>query len=142
MSNEKNLWRLLKNNLPKDCIFSRIESRTTKGVPDVHFLWEKCSFWIELKTTKHNAVNLSPFQISWNTTYSKNGGHCFILVKRSKDNGLFLFEGGQASNLREFGVSGTSGIRVSGFRELWNYIHKQIKNPTIKRKEKNKMVGQ
>jgi len=64
------------------------------------------------------------------------------LVKRSKDNGLFLFEGGQASNLREFGVSGTSGFRTSDFRELWNYIHKQIKNPTIKRKEKNKMVGQ
>jgi len=145
MAQEANFWKLLKKNLPDKCIFSRIESRTTKGIPDIHFLWLNTPFWIELKTTKHNAVALSPFQISWNTTYWNNGGICFILVKRVKDRGLFLFEGGQASKVREFGLLEPSVFSGSGFGDLWKYIGNYIEknNPSTKteREEKSTRVN-
>ena len=141
MTTEKNFWKQIKSNLPENCLTYRIESRTTKGIPDVHVLWDNLPFWLELKTTKHNAIQISPFQISFNTTYWKNGGFSFYLVKRFKDNGLFLFDGDKGSELSEFGVSGTSGFRASGFRDIWENIKEKIKNPTIKERKKNSRVN-
>lgn len=141
MTTEKNFWKQIKSNLPENCLTYRIESRTTKGIPDVHVLWDNLPFWLELKTTKHNAVQISPFQISFNTTYWKNGGFSFYLVKRSKDNGLFLFDGDKGSELSEFGVSGTSGFRSSEFGDIWIKIKEKIKNPTIKERKKNSRVN-
>ena len=141
MTTEKNFWKQIKSNLPENCLTYRIESRTTKGIPDVHVLWDNLAFWLELKTTKHNAIQISPFQISFNTTYWKNGGFSFYLVKRFKDNGLFLFDGDKGSELSEFGVSGTSGFRASGFRDIWENIKEKIKNPTIKERKKNSRVN-
>jgi hypothetical protein len=63
------------------------------------------------------------------------------LVKRFKDNGLFLFDGDKGSELSEFGVSGTSGFRASGFRDIWTKIKETIKNPTIKERKKNSRVN-
>lgn len=102
-------------------------------MPDVHFTWSGLMFWIELKTSKHNAVNLSPQQIAWNTAYSRSGGLSFILVKHLSSGDLFLFRGADALEIgREglaFGIgdqgSGTSVrgsgalFRGSGHRELW-----------------------
>ena len=141
MTTEKNFWKQIKSNLPENCLTYRIESRTTKGIPDVHVLWDNLPFWLELKTTKHNGIQISPFQISFNTTYWNNGGFSFYLVKRFKDNGLFLFDGDKGSELSEFGVSGTSGFRASGFRDIWIKIKETIKNPTKKERKKNSRVN-
>ena len=105
-------------------------------MPDVHMVWSGLMFWIELKTTKHNAVNLSPQQIAWNTAYSRSGGLSFILVKHLSSGDIILFRGSDALEIGRKGLafgdqdqgSGTkvrgSGAlyRGSGHRELWQAV--------------------
>ena len=44
---EKNFWNLVRNNL--DLKMYRVENRVAVGMPDVHYISEKSSGWIELK---------------------------------------------------------------------------------------------
>lgn len=119
---EANFWNTLKKNLPKKLYATRIENRHGGGVPDVDCIWSGISFWMELKTTKNNAVNLSPNQIAWNTAYSGSGGLSFILVKHLSSGDLFLFEGFRVRELRVSGLKTKSLVRGSGYKELWETI--------------------
>ena len=47
MAEEKNLWKQLKNNT-KSIIWTRIESSTGLGIPDLFGYWKR-GFWLELK---------------------------------------------------------------------------------------------
>lgn len=49
---EASLWDHLRALLPAGCHFSRIESETSPGFPDVHFTVEGVTGTIELKSTK------------------------------------------------------------------------------------------
>jgi hypothetical protein len=52
MAEEKNLWIQLKNNT-KSIIWTRIESSTGLGIPDL-FGYYKRGFWVELKVIVNN----------------------------------------------------------------------------------------
>ena len=83
------------------------------GVPDVHMCAEGYPFWIELKTTKTNRINISSGQIGWNYALYKSGGVSFFLVEVLSSNNLYLFGGEQGRGLKDNGLSITgSGLVV------------------------------
>jgi len=75
---EKNLWQRIKKLNLKGQIF-RIESNTINGIPDVYWLINNKSIWIELKSNDVKNCGLTKFQINWHLTHYKNGGNSFIL---------------------------------------------------------------
>ena len=89
---EANFWNSIRLNQPKNCHATRIENKSGGGVPDVHMVWDGLPFWLELKVSKSNAVNLRKEQIAWNTGYWARGGANFVLVKRSKTRELLFFD--------------------------------------------------
>ena len=100
---ESNLWKAIRLKLPKNCHATRIENKSGGGVPDVHMVWDGLPFWLELKVSKSNAVNLRKEQIAWNTGYWARGGANFVLVQRFKTRELLLFEGGSSAEVLERG---------------------------------------
>ena len=77
-NSEKNLWQRIKKLKLKGQIF-RIESNTINGIPDVYWLINNKSIWIELKSNDVKNCGLTKFQINWHLTHYKNGGQSFIL---------------------------------------------------------------
>ena len=75
---ESKLWQRIKNLKLKGQLF-RIESNTINGIPDVYWLINNKSFWIELKSNDVNNLGLSKFQINWHLEHLFNGGQSFIL---------------------------------------------------------------
>ena len=70
----------------------RIESNTINGIPDVYYICEGKSIWVELKSNEVKNLGLSKYQINWHINHLKNGGNCFILRERVKDGLLQLFK--------------------------------------------------
>ena len=87
------MWNNLRSNLPKSWNTTRIENRFGGGIPDVHVCAESLPFWIELKVTKTNRVNVSAHQVAWNFAYCQSGGVSFYLVKALERSNLYLFDG-------------------------------------------------
>ena len=75
---ESKLWLRIKNLKLKGQIF-RIESNTINGIPDIYYLKNSKSIWIELKSNQDKNLGLSKYQINWHLTHFKNGGQSFIL---------------------------------------------------------------
>lgn len=75
---ETRIWQQLKN-LDKDWHFTRIESSTVNGIPDVHCVVNKQVFWLELKANTSKNCGLSKYQINWHIKYLKAGGKAYIL---------------------------------------------------------------
>ena len=75
---EKNLWQRIKKLNLKGQLF-RIESNTINGIPDVYWLINNKSIWIELKSNDVKNCGLTKFQINWHLTHFKNGGVSYIL---------------------------------------------------------------
>ena len=63
MAEEKNLYKQLKNNT-KSVIWTRIETSTGLGVPDLFGFYRR-GFWLELKQIINNKLNFSAHQIAW-----------------------------------------------------------------------------
>ena len=109
------MWNNLRSNLPKSWNTTRIENRFGGGIPDVHVCAESLPFWIELKVTKTNRVNVSAHQVAWNFAYCQSGGVSFYLVKALERSNLYLFDGVHGRGLAEHGLkSGRSGSGRSG----------------------------
>ena len=119
---ESNFWKQIKSNLPTNCFATRIENRHGCGIPDTHIVWDGLSFWLELKTTKNNTINISPAQIAWNTAYSLRGGLGLILVRPSKESSILLFGGHDARDLAHSGLDLDPLFRASSYQELFNFI--------------------
>ena len=104
------MWNNLRSNLPKSWNTTRIENRFGGGIPDVHVCAESLPFWIELKVTKTNRVNVSAHQVAWNFAYCQSGGVSFYLVKALERSNLYLFDGVHGRGLAEHGLrSGSVG---------------------------------
>ena len=131
------LWNRLKEKIPQHWNVTRIENRFGGGVPDVHICAEGISFWVELKTTKTNRINISSHQVAWNFAYSKSGGVSFFLVHPLKGGNLYLFDGSLGRELATHGLAMSgSGLKTgteprtavrclwsgSGLDELWSRV--------------------
>mgnify|MGYP003633037213 CR=1 FL=1 len=104
------MWKNLRAKMPQHWHTTRIENRFGGGIPDVHVCAENLAFWLELKTTKTNRVNVSAHQVAWNFAYSQSGGVSFFLVSPLSSPNLYLFAGDQGRGLAEHGLrSGSVG---------------------------------
>tara|TARA_R100001377_G_scaffold51131_2_gene29899 strand:- start:297 stop:686 length:390 start_codon:yes stop_codon:yes gene_type:complete len=90
MAKEKNLWLLLRTNLPQMHL-QRIETGMTgAGVPDVNGCAKGKEFWIELKEIHSgNALTLRPMQISWLAKRASHGGQVFVMARKNNEIKLY-----------------------------------------------------
>ena len=88
---ESNLWKRIKLLNLKGQLF-RIESNTINGIPDVYWLINNKSIWIELKSNDVKNIGLSKYQINWHLTHFKNGGTSFILRETLSQRGLSEYQ--------------------------------------------------
>jgi len=87
---ESKLFDRIKKNI-KNVHFTRIESSTINGIPDVHGTGSGQSFWLELKSNTDKFPTLDKFQISWCYEEYRHGGRVFILYQSLKERSLKLY---------------------------------------------------
>jgi hypothetical protein len=92
-------WNKLKEKIPPEWHVTRIENRYGGGIPDVYICAEGCSFWIELKVTKTNRINISSHQVAWSYAHYRSGGVSFFLVHPLSSPNLYLFGGDHGRGL-------------------------------------------
>ena len=119
---ESNFWKSIRLKLPKNCHATRIENKSGGGVPDVHAVWDGLPFWLELKVSKVNTINIRPEQIAWNTGYWTRGGANFFLVKRLKTRDILLFEGGSGAEVLESGCLAPCVLSCASVPAFWDAL--------------------
>ena len=90
MKPESKLWQMVKKNIP-DVHWTRFESWAMPGVPDVYGIQEGVSVFVELKVTRSNKINLSPFQQNWLYNHYLHGGRSFIMLQHLEQRLLRVF---------------------------------------------------
>jgi len=78
---ENNLWQRIKKLKLKGQLF-RIESNTINGIPDVYWLVNGKSIWIELKSNGVKNLGLSKYQINWHLSHHKKRWAIFYPARR------------------------------------------------------------
>ena len=117
---ESNLYNLIKTTI-KNAHFTRIESYTLNGIPDLHCAYKGITFWLELKTNNIKNCNLSKYQINWIFKYQRHGGRVYILNKTIKQGHLKLYTLSPCAVLRE-DLATTPDAK--GIVEVFDYILK------------------
>ena len=69
----------------------RIESNTINGIPDVYYICEGKSIWVELKSNEVKDLGLSKYQTNWHLDHQPHGGKSFILQETLSQGLLKLF---------------------------------------------------
>ena len=101
---ESTFWKNVKSITP-NIFWTRIETYGTPGIPDLLgvFISKKynknISFWCELKLTKVNKLDLSPFQISWNLKRYSLCQDNFIMAKGVEERAIYFWPGSLAREL-------------------------------------------
>ena len=101
---ESTFWKNVKSITP-NIYWTRIETYGTPGIPDLlgvyidKSLKKNISFWCELKLTKFNKLDLSPFQISWNIKRYSLCQDNFIMAKGVEERKIFFWPGAVAREL-------------------------------------------
>jgi hypothetical protein len=101
---ESTFWKNVKSITP-NIFWTRIETYGTPGIPDLLgvFISKKynknISFWCELKLTKVNRLDLSPFQISWNLKRYSLCQDNFIMAKGVEERAIYFWPGSLAREL-------------------------------------------
>jgi hypothetical protein len=118
---ESNLYTLIKKTI-KNAHFTRIESNTLNGIPDIHCAYKGFAFWLELKANDIKNCNLSKYQVNWILKYQRQGGVVYILNKTIKDRGLKLYTLSPCAVLRE---ELATQPNAKGIEEVFEYIAKK-----------------
>ena len=100
-SNEFYLYQTIKTNL-KNVHFTRIESTTINGIPDVNACKNGNECWLELKCNSDKNLGLSKHQIVWIYNRTKAGGKVFILNRPLLQRAIKIYSG---SLVRESEIS-------------------------------------
>jgi len=69
----------------------RIESNTINGIPDVYYICDGKSIWVELKSNEVKNLGLSKYQINWHLDHQVHGGKSFILQETLSQGLLKLY---------------------------------------------------
>jgi hypothetical protein len=87
---ESVLWQKIKKACPK-IHFTRIESKTINGIPDLNGCMASKEFWLELKSDHVGYPKLSKWQISWINKRLHAGGTVLICNETLKERSLKLY---------------------------------------------------
>jgi len=112
VSGEAVLWGWLRDRLPSGH-YSRVESETSPGIPDVNFCVRGVEGWVELKSTAKTSGHpfrrrgdkgkgLRAAQIRWITGRVKEGGRVWILASVGQT--LVLVHGRYADAFNDWSV--------------------------------------
>ena len=88
---EKNFWTYIRSNLVVRGVQTyRVENKVAVGMPDVHYIHEGVSGWIELKfmndwPKKRMTTGLMQTQAMWLETYHLNGGNSWIMLRIGRE---------------------------------------------------------
>lgn len=100
---ESKLWAQMRQGTkPLDVLWTRIESWSSPGVPDLFGVYKGECFWVELKLHKLKSVkriDLSPQQILWQTRHSQAGANVWNLVGHPASGSVKLFRGTRAMEI-------------------------------------------
>jgi hypothetical protein len=118
---ESNLYNLIKTTI-RNAHFTRLESNTINGIPDLHCAYKGRTFWLELKTNTIKNCNLSKYQINWILKHQRHGGIVYILNKTIEDRGLKLYILEPSLVMRE---ELTTQPNAKGIVEVFDYIAKK-----------------
>ena len=118
---ESNLYNLIKTTI-KNAHFTRIESHTLNGIPDLNCAYKGHTFWLELKANDIKNSNLSKYQINWILKHQRHGGLVYILNKTIKQRALKLYRLSPCAVLRE-DLATTPDAK--GIEEVFEYIYKK-----------------
>jgi len=121
---ESNLYNLIKTTI-KNAHFTRLESNTINGIPDLHCAYKGNTFWLELKTNTIKNCNLSKYQINWILKHQRHGGIVYILNKTVKQGRLKLYTLEPSLVMRE-DLATTPDAK--GIVEVFEYISKNYCN--------------
>ena len=100
-SNEFNLYQTIKSKL-KNVHFTRIESSTQNGIPDVNACKTGSECWLELKCNSAKNLGLSKYQMVWIMNRTKAGGKIFIINRPISQCAIKIYTG---SVVRVSGIS-------------------------------------
>ena len=86
---ERNFWVLIRKSM-KDLKMYRVENRVMKGMPDVHYIKDGVSGWIELKyltlwPKRRISTGLKLNQSLWLKEYDEHKGKAWILIRIGRD---------------------------------------------------------
>jgi hypothetical protein len=121
---ESNLYNLIKTTI-KNAHFTRIESHTLNGIPDLNCAYKGHTFWLELKANDIKNSNLSKYQINWILKHQRHGGLVYILNKTIKQRALKLYRLSPCAVLRE-DLATTPDAK--GIVAVFDYISKNYCN--------------
>ena len=97
---ESTLWKNLREGTKDLGVFwTRLESWSSPGVPDLHGILDGHAFWLELKVHRLNSLNkiaLRPHQIAWQIRYSRYSGNVWNLVGHPSSRTINIFRGARA----------------------------------------------
>jgi hypothetical protein len=120
---ESTFWKNVRSITPK-VFWTRIETYGTPGIPDLLGVFRSeehkrnISFWCELKLTKGNKLNLSPFQISWNLKRYSLCKDNFIMAKGVEERAIYFWPG---SMVRELVTDFTSVEPLFTVHQPWTH---------------------
>ena len=91
-SNEYYLYQTIKSKL-KNIHFTRVESSTQNGIPDVNACKNNSECWLELKCNSAKNLGLSKYQIVWIVNRTKAGGRIFIINRPLSQDAIKIYAG-------------------------------------------------
>jgi len=100
---ESRLWAQLRDGTKELGVFwTRLESWSSPGVPDLHGITDGCAFWLELKVHRLKSlknIQLRPHQIAWQIRYSGYSGNVWNLVSHPSSRTINIFGGKRAMEI-------------------------------------------
>jgi hypothetical protein len=99
---ERNFWSFIRPNL--GIKMHRVENKVAAGMPDIHYVSEAGSGWIELKYIPEfqikgrTKIGIRKAQAIWHKNYKNDGGISWILLRVGREK-IFLFNGEHAEKI-------------------------------------------
>jgi penicillin-binding protein-related factor A (putative recombinase) len=121
-TNESKLYNLIKKTI-KTAHFTRVESYTINGIPDLNCVYKGSEFWLELKANDIKNCNLSKYQINWILQHQQYGGLVFILNKPLSQSTLKLYRLDKSTVLREVLCTTPD---AKGIVAVFDYINRKL----------------
>ena len=136
-----NLRQLFSSHL-REAWWIPVETWSTgQGVPDTYYIFPGgiCG-WVEFKSTSGWVISsLTPGQVAWHERYSRQGGRCFVAIRRKVPAGprresadqLWLFPGSASRILHQGGLLAPQGELLAQFdggpgRWAWDTVRTHL----------------